>query len=211
MPLLHIALAPNPGRVRCLPFVSHHSRPGQAAQRLAGGQYRLALVELPPQDQRLLPLCAAPRGGTSLLVIGSTDPVACLRAGADLCLPSEVTPRELRARLQALLRLQAQPPAGEEPWLSLGLPLLGVGARLVTLNRDEQRLLEALTRHGGVLDRPWLEEWLWGAPQETGPQRLQRLIASTRRKLATLGLQEALETLRGSGYRLVRPLQVLAR
>lgn len=211
MTLLHIAAQADPGRLRGLAFASDHSRPEQAAQRLAGGQYRLALLELPPEDRQLLPLCATPRGGTALLVIGSADPVACLRAGADLCLPSEVTPRELRARLQALLRLQTQTPAGEAPWLSLGLPLLGLGTRQVALNRDEQRLLEALARHGGVLDRPRLEEWLWGEPQETGPQRLQRLIAGTRRKLAALGQQETLETLRGSGYRLSRPLQLRER
>lgn len=211
MTLLHIATQANPERLRGLAFASDHCRPEQAAQRLAGGQYRLALLELPPADRRSLPLCATPRGSTALLVIDSADPVACLRAGADLCLPGDVTPRELRARLQALLRRQDQAPAGEAPWLSLGFPLMGLGPRQVSLNRDEQRLLETLTRHRGVLERAALEEWLWGEAQEAGPQRLQRLIGSARRKLAALGLEENLETLRGSGYRLTRPLLLRER
>lgn len=211
MSLLYVALEHAPARLRGLAFASSHIGPDQAAPRLADGQFRLAVLELPAHDPWLLPLCAAPRGRTALLVLGNADPVACLRAGADLCLPAEVTPRELRARLQALLRLQGQPPADETPWLSPGFPLMGLGTRQVSLTRDEQRLLEALARHGGVLPREKLEEWLWGETQEAGPHRLQRLVGGARRKLALLGLEDSLETLRGSGYRLTRPLLLRER
>ncbi|MDF3932553.1 winged helix-turn-helix domain-containing protein [Pseudomonas citronellolis] len=209
MALLHIAPAANP-RLPGLALPLQRARPEQAQRLLAGGHFRLAIIELADDHPQLLPLCAAPRGATALLVLGTQRRVACLRAGADLCLPQDVTGRELHARVQALLRRQSATPPDDGAWLSLGLPMLGLGARQVALSRDEQRLLEVLARHGGVVPRAVLEELLWGEVQEAGAARLNRLAGATRRKLVQLGLPDELQAVRGLGYRLGMALELRA-
>ncbi|KAF1051660.1 MAG: hypothetical protein GAK43_02299 [Stenotrophomonas maltophilia] len=118
----------------------------------------------------------------------------------------ESDPQRLSARLQVLRRGQAAIQAPAELWLSLGLPRLGSGERSVGLSLEEQRLLEALARHGGVLPRGQLEALLWNDHQDAHPARLHRLAANVRRKLGEVGAEQTLETLRGFGYRLNQPL-----
>ncbi|SDI69729.1 winged helix-turn-helix domain-containing protein [Pseudomonas panipatensis] len=214
MSLLYVTRDADGSRARDLPLAASYASPEQARHLMTTGQFQLVVLELPAQYPALLSLCAAPRGQAALLVLhgcGASNSVACLRAGADLCLPVEVSARELRARVQALLRSVPAPADAIGLWLSLGLPQLGLGARRVELTRDEQRLLELFGRHGGVIPIARLEEALWGDGGDIQPARLQRRIAALRRKLAELGAGDCLETLRGYGYRLKRSLLLRER
>jgi DNA-binding response OmpR family regulator len=136
------------------------------------------------------------------------DRVAGLEVGADDYVAKPFSPRELTARVKAVLRR-----AGPGGWgpdsrdvLELGPLTLARGAREVRVDGDEveltQRefdLLEYLLRHPGqVVSRDQLLESVWGfvSPGET--RTVEVHVAQLRKKL---GHPELIRTVRGLGYK----------
>ncbi len=132
------------------------------------------------------------------------DRVAGLELGADDYVVKPFSPRELTARVKAVLR-RSQPRA-EEDRLILGPVMLDrvgrevrVDDREVELTQREFDLLEYLMRHPGqVVTRDALLESVWGflAPGET--RTVEVHIAQLRKKLGDPGL---IRTVRGLGYK----------
>lgn len=75
--------------------------------------------------------------------------------------------------------------------------------REVELTPKEARLLSCLMeRHGQIVAREELLEALWDDVEFVDDNTLTVNVARLRRRLADLGLEEAIETKRGQGYRL---------
>lgn len=168
-----------------------------------------------PSGDELLARWRARHVTTPVLMLTALDAVADrvtgLRAGADdyLCKPFSFA--ELLARLEALVRRGARPPAA----LAVG-PLrldpatrhLRHGDRAVLLSAREYSLMELFCRHPGqVLTRERLACAGWDEPWEASDNLIEAHIKNLRHKLALVGgAREWLRTQRGAGYVLeVRP------
>ncbi len=136
-----------------------------------------------------------------------TDRVAGLEVGADDYVSKPFSPRELTARVKAVLRRTGeQRPGDADDRLELGPLVLDRGAREVRLDDVEieltQRefdLLEYLVRHRGqVVSREQLLESVWDfrSPGET--RTVEVHVAQLRKKL---GRPELIRTVRGVGYK----------
>jgi DNA-binding response OmpR family regulator len=133
------------------------------------------------------------------------DRVAGLEVGADDYVSKPFSPRELIARIRAVLRRSGQPSSAQDV-TSLGPVTLARGAREVrvegrevALTQREFDLLEYLLRHAGhVVTRDQLLESVWGfvSPGET--RTVEVHIAQLRKKL---GHPEVIRTVRGLGYK----------
>jgi len=136
------------------------------------------------------------------------DRVLGLELGADDYVPKPFSPRELVARVKAVLRrTQPRPPAAV---LSLGEVEVRRGAREATrsgaaldLTMKEFDLLACFMDHAGlVLSREQLLELVWGLEFPGGTRTVDQHVAQLRAKL---GKSLRIQTLRGIGYKLVRP------
>ena len=136
------------------------------------------------------------------------DRVAGLEVGADDYVAKPFSPRELTARVKAVLRRvkTSAGPAGVADLTQLGPVVLARGAREVRVDGEEveltQRefdLLEYLLRHTGqVVSRDQLLESVWGfrSPGET--RTVEVHVAQLRKKL---GHPDLIRTVRGLGYK----------
>ena len=154
-------------------------------------------------------VCRRIGGRTAVIMLTARDEepdrVAGLELGADDYVPKPFSPRELVARVKAVLRRAAQPAATGDV-SSVGPLTLARGSREVRVDGQEveltQRefdLLEYLLRHAGqVVTRDQLLESVWGflAPGET--RTVEVHIAQVRKKL---GHPELIKTVRGLGYK----------
>ena len=132
------------------------------------------------------------------------DRVLGLEIGADDYLTKPFLPRELMARVRAVLRrAEGRPSPGA---LSSGALRLDPGRRTVTvddaavdLTTTEFNLLEALLRvPGHVLSRSELLSRAWGQADYAGSRTVDVHVAQLRGKL---GAACPIETVRGIGYR----------
>jgi two-component system alkaline phosphatase synthesis response regulator PhoP len=135
------------------------------------------------------------------------DRVAGLEVGADDYVAKPFSPRELTARVKAVLRRAGRGVSGDgADVIAVGPVTLASGAREVHVDGEEvvltQRefdLLEYLLRHRGqVVTRNQLLESVWGfqAPGET--RTVEVHIAQVRKKL---GQPDLIRTVRGLGYK----------
>jgi DNA-binding response OmpR family regulator len=132
------------------------------------------------------------------------DRVAGLELGADDYVPKPFSPRELTARVKAVLRRTG--PAKAEAVTVLGPITLARGAREVTvdgrpveLTQREFDLLEFLLRHAGqVVTRDQLLESVWGFISPGQTRTVEVHVAQLRKKL---GHPELIRTVRGLGYK----------
>lgn len=135
------------------------------------------------------------------------DQLAGFEAGADDYVIKPFDGDVLAARIRAVLR-RLKPPtesAGEQLGdLTIDRDGMTVhrGEEEITLSSTEFRLLEAfLDRPGRVLSRPLLLELVWGDPGWGDGHVVDVNIARLRSKIGAQHLQ----TVRGAGYKLVRP------
>jgi len=137
------------------------------------------------------------------------DRVAGLEAGADDYVVKPFSPRELAARVKAILRRAGRAPAGAaDEALSSGDVELDRAAHTVTaggepveLTGREFDLLAALLAHPGVvLSRDRLLELVWGGEFPGGTRTVDVHVAQLRAKL---GRPDLIETVRGAGYKVV--------
>jgi DNA-binding response OmpR family regulator len=136
------------------------------------------------------------------------DRVAGLEVGADDYVSKPFSPRELTARVKAVLRRAGRGPGepASADVLALGPVILARGAREVRVDGTEieltQRefdLLEYLLRHTGqVVTRDQLLESVWGF-QSPGETRTVEVHVATLRK--KLGHPKLITTVRGLGYK----------
>jgi DNA-binding response OmpR family regulator len=133
------------------------------------------------------------------------DRVAGLELGADDYVSKPFSPRELTARVKAVLR-RARGSSGDSEVTALGPLTLSRAAREVRVSGSEveltQRefdLLEYLVRHAGqVVTRDQLLESVWGFVSPGQTRTVEVHVAQLRKKL---GHPELIRTVRGLGYK----------
>ncbi len=138
------------------------------------------------------------------------DRIVGLEMGADDYMPKPFEPRELVARLQAVLRRGA--PAANEDSVRVGALEVNWGtcsARLdgrpLALTTAEFELLGLLVRHRGrVLSRERILDETRGIDWEAYDRSIDVLVSRLRHKLGDDPRQPAfIQTVRGAGYRFV--------
>ena len=157
-------------------------------------------------------VCRRIRAGSKVPIIMLTardeepDRVAGLELGADDYVAKPFSPRELSARIKAILRRSEQ--RNEDEVLSARDIVLRrdshevtVGGDLVELTGKEFDLLACFLEHPGiVLSRERLLDLVWGMTYPGGTRTVDMHVAQLRRKL---GDAEGIRTVRGSGYKLI--------
>lgn len=137
-----------------------------------------------------------------------SDKVAGLAGGADDYITKPFSPRELLARIQAVLR-RAGPGNGEDVVELGGLAIDDVshrvkaGERAIALGPTEYRLLHFFMTHPErVFSRGQLPDRVWGGNTYVEERTVDVHIRRLRRALTPYALDGLVQTVRGSGYRL---------
>lgn len=139
------------------------------------------------------------------------DKVRGLEAGADDYLTKPFSPRELIARIHAVLRRSA--PGGGAEAVEVGglhLDLAGhrvtAGGRLVPLGPTEYRLLSFFMTHPDrVYSRSQLLDRVWGGDVYIEERTVDVHIRRLRKVLEEHGIADYIQTVRGAGYRFSSP------
>ncbi|MFW5942169.1 MAG: response regulator transcription factor [bacterium] len=139
-----------------------------------------------------------------------TDKVAGLRIGADDYLTKPFSPRELVARVEAILRRRRD---GVSPSAALVYEHVTIDPdshettvceQPVELTATEFQVLWELARHPGrVLTRAQLIEQVWGANFFGNDRVVDVYVGQVRRKLQEVTEDTLIETVRGVGYKFV--------
>jgi DNA-binding response OmpR family regulator len=150
------------------------------------------------------------RSGVPILMLTARDEepdrVAGLELGADDYVPKPFSPRELAARVKAILR-RAEP-APQEQLLQLGDVVVDVDGREahvdgvpVELTAKEFDLLAYFLESPGIVhSRDRLLDRVWGMSYPGGTRTVDVHVGQLRRKL---GRPELIRTVRGAGYKAV--------
>lgn len=140
---------------------------------------------------------------------GEADRVAALETGADDYVTKPFSPREVVARVRAVLRragsLPPQATPTPEPILAVdeATRRARVGGSALELTKVEFELLAALLETPGrVYTRSQLIDRVWGDGFAIGDRTIDSHVKAVRRKIAEAGGDSSLvETVRGVGYR----------
>ncbi|HEY7208304.1 MAG TPA: response regulator transcription factor [Gaiellaceae bacterium] len=182
---------------------------------LARNDTRIVVLDVGLPDIDGFEVCRQIRRSSSVPILMLTardeevDRIVGLELGADDYVTKPFSPREVVARVRAILR-RADPEPVQAPVLEIGdvvvdrtrrsVQAAGADVPLRTLEFD---LLVALVeRVGEVLSRAELLERVWGMTFPGGTRTVDVHVASLRRKL---GRPELIATVRGAGYRAVEP------
>lgn len=138
-----------------------------------------------------------------------SDRVLGLELGADDYLVKPFSPRELVARVRAVLR-RTEARGEEAPELTVGPLRLDVPSRRARVDGDlldlttlEFDLLLAFARAPGrVFSRDELIERVWGPEHEGSDRVVDVHVSNLRQKLVAAGAEGLLRTVRGVGYAL---------
>lgn len=191
---------------------------GRAALRHAAREEPALIVldvGLPGMDG--LEICRKIRGNSDVPVIFLTarddeiDRVLGLEMGADDYITKPFSPRELVARIRAILRrvhARVETVGASrhgELVIDPARHLCAVGDALVDLTGTEMVMLHSLMRNPAmVTTRGQLIEAVWGVGAPVAERTLDSHIRNLRAKLLAAGLPLAIETLHGVGLRMGR-------
>ncbi len=135
------------------------------------------------------------------------DKVLGLESGADDYITKPFSPRELKARIRAVLRRRV-PQASDETVSASGLELspathrISANGAVVDLGPTEFRLLHFFMTHADrVYSRSQLLNHVWGDHVFVEERTVDVHIRRLRQALEPSGLDGLIQTVRGSGYR----------
>ena len=171
-----------------------------------------AIIDLVLPDGDGVEVCRSIRGWSEmplivLSAIGDEDrKVAALEAGADDYVTKPFSPRELVARLEAVLR--RRPGGAGDPRIEAGGLVLDLAAHTVTRDGDEIRLTpieygllrQLLLNRGRLMTHRTLLTEVWGPGYADDTQVLRTHIANLRKKIETPE-RRFIRTDTGVGYR----------
>ena len=188
---------------------------GEGRARLEGGGIALVVLDVGLPDTNGFEWCREVRKAHATPIIFLTarsdevDRVVGLEIGADDYLVKPFSPRELAARVKAVLRRSAV--KTQVSPIALGPFTLDEARRQVAyhgeslpLTRNEYRLMKAfLERPGRVLSRDQLMELAWDEPEASLDRTVDAHVKSLRAKLKRVNADEdPIVTHRGEGYSL---------
>jgi len=188
-----------------------------ALERVARGGIELVVLDVLMPELDGLSVCRRLRGQVPIVFLSSRgeelDRVLGLEYGADDYLAKPFSPRELVARVAAVLRraspqTAAAAPLPPRPPLAIGGVAIDrdrhevrVGGAPLAVTATELRLLAALAEHGGrVLSRAQLIAAAYGDDHHITARTIDTHIRNLRAKLASAGAP-VIETVHGVGYR----------
>jgi two-component system OmpR family response regulator len=184
----------------------------QALEELGRHPVRLVVLDIGLPGIDGFEVCRRLRGrtGVPILILSARDDevdrVAGLEAGADDYVTKPFSPRELVARVKAILRragiaggVEAGVLVAREVELDRAARVVKVAGEPVELTSREFDLLAALLAHPGiVLSRDRLLELAWDGEFAGGTRTVDVHVAQLRGKLGRPGF---VETVRGAGYK----------
>ena len=189
----------------------------QARQMAARESFEIAIVDnMLPDERGFRVISAVGTPGVSTVALlrdeDTMERIVGIELGADYYMRSPVNPRELVARVKQILRKRdrAEDLSGGRLYvgdLEIDPDLVEVrkGDREVQLSPREFKLLYTLARSPGrVFQRGSLLRQVWGEDEYIDERTVNVYVQRLRAKLGD-DKQELIETVRGFGYRLVRP------
>jgi two-component system response regulator CpxR len=135
------------------------------------------------------------------------DRILGLEIGADDYLPKPFNPRELIARIRAILRRTVRVAAGTHPLIVGDMRLdpasreARIQGRLISITSVEFALLEMLMAHAGrIVAREELTEAVLGRKLGPFDRVIDVHVSNIRKKLGTSQGVDRIKAIRGSGY-----------
>ena len=189
-----------------------------ALERLRGGRFQLLILDLQLPGLDGLSVCAELRRDkrTSALPIvmltargDEADRIVGMEVGADDYVVKPFSPKELVARVRALLRRAERREPDEAPLVAAGLEIdrarhtvLAAGQPVQLTAKEFALLLALVEADGRVLSRQSLLENVWGYSYAEGTRTVDVHVRRLREKIPSLG--DRLITVKSLGYRLAR-------
>jgi two-component system OmpR family response regulator len=196
----------------------HCASPIDGLKKLADGNFQLVVLDVMMPQQNGLETLKLIRlqYNTPVLMLtargDNIDRIVGLELGADDYVPKPCLPREIVARVRAILRRASDAGKNPKDALSLGPLEVQPAKRKVLLNGQEVdltsaefNLLEVLASHAGqVVSKAMLSEQGLGRPLERFDRSIDVHLSSLRTKLGLNSneLPLTLHTIRGQGYQL---------
>ncbi len=195
----------------------------EALQQLESAAFDCVILDVGLPDMSGFDVCRQARQHSQVPILfltardGEIDRVVGLELGADDYVPKPFSPRELAARVRAILRRvhgngngAQTPPGAPAPAAANTLEhdrdrmIIRCAGQPLELSRNEYHLLLALMRHPGrVLSRDQLMDLAWPDPGAASDRTVDAHIKSLRAKIRALASDfDPIETRRGLGYAL---------
>ena len=188
-------------------------------QVLARGGVDLVVLDVMMPGEDGLAICrrlSAQPGGPAIIMMSAmgeeTDRIVGLELGADDYVPKPCNPRELLARIKAVLRRRNEPRGSDQP-MGAGCEFAGWRLDLVrrelrspagvvvNLSSGEFSLLRAFVEHPQrVLTRDQLLDYARGRDSDAYDRAIDVQISRLRRKLDDNADGELIRTIRSEGY-----------
>jgi two-component system response regulator ResD len=190
------------------------TRGTEGLQALDQHDVRLAILDLQLPDTDGFDVCRAIRAHSRVPVVMLTardeeiDRVTGLELGADDYVTKPFSPRELVARVHAVLR-RAEPEVEHDTLVAGDVVLdrrsrtaIVAGADVELTSREFELVWHLAERPGVVVSRERILERVWGLSFPGGTRTVDVHVGQLRRKLDRPAL---IRTVRGAGYKLVAP------
>ena len=202
--------------------VSDAATGGDALAKLASETFDCLILDVGLPDMSGFDVCRTLRQSSSVPILfltardGEIDRIVGLELGADDYVAKPFSPRELAARVRAILRrtngntlnhanTAPNPPPGTTTLDHDPLrKVIRCAGQSLDLSRNEYHLLLALMKNPGrVLTRDQLMDLAWQDPGTASDRTVDAHIKSVRSKIRTLAPDfDPIETRRGLGYAL---------
>ncbi len=195
--------------------VSHCATAGSGVDAVAHNDYDAIILDIMLPDFDGFEACKRIRQHSDIPILMLTargdaeDRIVGLEIGADDYLPKPFNPRELLARLRAILRRRTQAEGGQRPLLRFGRLTIDRDARTVRIDGEERSLtgyqfdlLCALAENAGrVLSRDQLMDHLRGQELEAFDRSIDVHISRIRAAIEDDPKHpRRVLTVRGTGY-----------
>lgn len=194
--------------------VTHVLTGADALTAAASKSFDLVILDIGLPDMTGLDVCRRLRGNSSLPILFLTardsemDRVLGLELGGDDYVTKPFSPREIVARVRAILRRSQPPqPAAQavHPVLHHDAAAMRVhchGERLDLTAHEYKLLLVLLAKPGRVFTRDQLLDHAWQDPGAVTDRTIDAHIKSIRAKLRLIrtGAEDLIQTRRGLGY-----------